>query len=91
VKWIRQENHVPGAKWQPNPSCRFAAAGDGASEKGFPGWRWTMNRILLLFLLVFGLSGCAETQKPNPLPRAGAGVKMDKVEPLNPLPKEAVK
>jgi hypothetical protein len=46
---------------------------------------------LLFFLLVLGLLGCGEGQKANPLPRAGAGGKMDPVEQLNPLPKEAVK
>jgi hypothetical protein len=50
-----------------------------------------MKRIFLLFLLMLGLGGCAEGQKPNPLPRAGAGGKVDNVEPLNPVPKEAVK
>jgi hypothetical protein len=48
-----------------------------------------MKRLFIV-LLVLGLSGCGEGQKPNPLPRAGAN-KMDNVEPMNPLPKEAIK
>jgi len=47
-----------------------------------------MGRLFLVLLLIIGLLGCAEGQKPNPLPR---GVGKVNVEPLNPLPKEATK
>jgi len=47
-----------------------------------------MGRLFLVLLLIIGLLGCAEGQKPNPLPRGGGKVN---VEPLNPLPKEATK
>jgi len=48
-----------------------------------------MGRLFLVLLLVAGLIGCAEGQKPNPLPRASAD--MENVKPMNPLPKEAAK
>jgi hypothetical protein len=47
-----------------------------------------MIQRLLLFLLILGILGCAEGQKPNPLSRTGTAVN---TQLDNPLPKGATK